>query len=90
LVAVIAFTLVKGGIDQQEQRLITYFLGLVWMLLLNFMVSIFYQPASVELANTWFSKLRQGFLFFIQKIIIILFFILSFAVIYFTIKLIRI
>ena len=90
LAVVIALTLAEGNSAQQEQRLVAYFLGLVWMLLLNLMLSIFYQPASVEPAVTWFLRMKQRLLVFIQRIIVILFFMLSLSVIYLTIKLIRI
>ena len=90
LAVVIAFTLAEGDFAQQEQRLIAYFLGLVWMLLLNLMLNIFYQPASVEQAITLFSRIKQRLLVFIQRMIVTLFFMLSLSVIYLTIKLIRI
>lgn len=71
------------------QDLTLYLLGLIWLLLFNAMLHIFYQPNAVKPATGWFSRIKVRLLALLQKLIIGLFILISIAVVYLTFKLLK-
>jgi len=87
LAAMIVYMLQEGSATQQEQGVVTYFLGFVWLLLLNAMIHIFYQASTIKPATTWFARVKKRLAGFVQNIVVSVFVLISLAVIYLTFKL---
>jgi len=89
LAGMILYMLQDGSSVQQEQGIVTYLLGFVWLLLLNAMIHIFYQANTIKPATTWFARVKKRLSGFVQNIVVSVFVLISLAVIYLTFKLLN-
>tara|TARA_B100000767_G_C19426128_1_gene394006 strand:- start:9 stop:368 length:360 start_codon:yes stop_codon:yes gene_type:complete len=88
MLSLLGYHLQQPEIAPNDDRLIGYFLGLIWLLLLNTLLHIFHQPKPVSISRHFLVRLKQGFLRYCQTILVFLFIVISTIALYLSVKLV--
>ena len=81
------FNLQDVQIAFDDQRLVTYFVALIWLLLFNTLLHVFYQPNSIPVQLNWWGRMKQRFSVYCQKILFIVFIGITVVALYLSMKL---
>lgn len=71
-----------------EQRLTGYLIAVIWLLLLNTLLHVFYQPQPPAKAMNWLARVKRRWLAFWQKLLVLVFVLVTVVALYLTVKLV--
>jgi hypothetical protein len=86
--SLLGYNLQQSAITLNDDRLIGYLVSLIWLLLLNTLLYVFYQPKPVSTSKHLLVRFKQGFLRYCQSILVFLFIVISTLALYLSIKLV--